>query len=130
MSGSLGGVGGVACAVLACACLGMPAPASAARHKQPDQAPQVDVSVTGSLTIAWTGDPADGCAAAGVCGVSGTLELPQSGEGQGPRPAAQPPLEVSDANAVARVTDTAPDGTVTRCSDIVPSDFFLSLHDT
>ncbi len=129
MRGSLGGVGGVACAVLVCACLAVPAPALASRHRQPDLAPQVDVSVRGLLTIAWTGEAADGCATAGVCGVSGSLEVAPVAGDQGSSPAGQPPVELEDPSAVARVQTTAADGVTSSCADIVSTDFFLTVRD-
>jgi hypothetical protein len=40
-----------------------------------------DLGVTGAVTITWHGDPARGCAAAGLCGYSGSLTVrPDSGE--------------------------------------------------
>ncbi|MGH2871516.1 MAG: hypothetical protein ACRDL5_03530 [Solirubrobacteraceae bacterium] len=35
----------------------------------------VDVTLSGALTIAWSGNPVRGCAAVGQCGVSGTLQV-------------------------------------------------------
>ena len=36
-------------------------------------------TTTGSITITWQGDPARGCAAAGLCGVQGALSLQSAG---------------------------------------------------
>src|SRR5271155_5666391 len=46
----------------------------------------VATSLTGSLTVSWSGDPSRGCAAAGLCGVTGTASgtVPvRNGLGQG-----------------------------------------------
>src|SRR4051794_4446793 len=43
---------------------------------------QIDLRTSGGLTATWHGDPARGCAAAGVCDVAGSVTLtPQEGEG-------------------------------------------------
>ena len=54
------------------------------------------VSATGTVTVTWHGDPARGCAAAGVCDVSGVATLPadQSGLSFGGTVGAKP-AEVS-----------------------------------
>lgn len=129
MRGSRGTPTAVACAVLALGAmlaLGAPGPAVSAptRHRAPRQ---VNVALTGALTIAWAGDPSGGCAAVGVCGVRGSVVilLGNSSESSSGGPA---PLEVSDEGAVARVQTTAPDGAVTACADLVPVDFSLSVR--
>jgi len=89
--------------------------------------PGVTVQLVGLLTIAWQGDPARGCAAEGLCGVSGSLQMLPSGQGGvsgGP-----PPIELSDFGAVARVTDASAGGAVTACADPVPVDvLFVVKH--
>jgi hypothetical protein len=65
------------------------APAATAR--------QINVELTGELTIAWTAESAQGCAAAGLCGISGSLEaLPGGGTSSVGGP---PDLELSDERA-------------------------------
>lgn len=112
--------------MLAALALGLPGTAASAA-KRLRQHRQVNVALTGSLTIAWAGDPAGGCAAVGVCGVHGSVVmlLGNSSESASGGPA---PLDVSDEGAVARVQTTAPDGTVTACADLVPVDFTLAVR--
>src|SRR3979409_996356 len=58
-------VGTLLCALLVCA------PAAAANEQ---------LSTSGSIVYTWHGDPARGCAQAGVCGVRGALVIqPQGG---------------------------------------------------
>ncbi|MGZ4244409.1 MAG: hypothetical protein ACXVSE_08970 [Solirubrobacteraceae bacterium] len=85
------------------------------------------MALTGSLTIAWVGDPAGGCAAVGVCAVRGSVVM-LLGNGSESASSGPAPLDVSDENAVARVQTTAPDGTVTACADLVPVDFTLAVR--
>ena len=106
--------------------LALPAPARSASH-HPRRQRQVNTNVTGSLTIAWHGDPAHGCAAAGLCGVSGTVQMTFGGESAS-SDGGFPPLLADDDNAVARVQTTAPDGSVTTCVDLVPVQFALSVR--
>ncbi|MGO9959478.1 MAG: hypothetical protein ACLP50_26475 [Solirubrobacteraceae bacterium] len=84
----------------------------------------IEVEIVGSLTIAWSGDPARGCAARGLCGVHGSLEMLPSGA-SGSSGSGLPPLEVTDSGAAARVIDQAPDGSTTTCADLVPVDIML-----
>ena len=49
------------------------APGSAAASRNTS----LEFSASGSITVAWHGDPARGCAAAGMCGYSGTTTFPQ-----------------------------------------------------
>ncbi len=109
--------------------LGLPGPALAA-HPRPVRTRQVNITLSGALTVTWTGDPAHGCAAAGQCGVSGSLEMVQGGETASASGGGTPPLELSDQNAVARVETAQPDGTVTDCADLVPVDLFLTVRKT
>ena len=66
----------------------MAATALAALAATPDAAAVTPVatSLTGSITVSWQGDPSRGCAAAGLCGVTGTASgaVPdRNGLGQG-----------------------------------------------
>jgi hypothetical protein len=103
------------------AALAATAPA-ATRHKPP-----VTVEVVGSLTLTWQGDPARGCVAQGLCGVSGSLQILPAGEessSSGP-----PFIEVVDQNSVARVTDAYASGAPpATCADLVPVDFQLNIR--
>ena len=114
-----------ACAVLGWLALSVPGSAVSApvRH----QPRQVNVALTGALTITWTGSRAAGCAAAGVCGVSGSVEM-HLGDSSASSSGGPAPLEVTDPSAVARVQTTAPDGTVITCADLVPVDFSLAVR--
>ena len=125
MRGSRGTAVAGACAVLGSLALSVPGSAvsAPARHKPR----QVNVALTGSLTITWTGSPASGCAAAGVCGVTGSVEMHLGNSSESSSGGAAP-LEVTDPNAVARVQTTAPDGTVITCADLVPVDFSLAVR--
>jgi hypothetical protein len=111
------------------------APASAAPAALAPAAPatrptrstrSTSVELVGSLTIAWQGDQARGCAAAGLCGVSGSLQmLPSGGSSGAPGP---PPLELSDPSSVARVVEQSPSGiTGATCADLVPVDFVFGV---
>ncbi|MDQ6803926.1 MAG: hypothetical protein M3065_02920 [Actinomycetota bacterium] len=97
----------------------VPALAPAARPT-----PSVTVQLVGSLTIAWQGDQARGCAAEGLCGVSGSLQmLPGSPSSSSP---GSPPIEIVDSGAAARVTELSATGaTEATCADVVPVDFEL-----
>lgn len=100
--------------------VGLP-PAAAAGTRR-----TVTVELTGPLTVAWTGDPARGCAAAGLCGVSGDLEMLPSGAESG---SPGEPLDLADSTAVARVIQRAPDGAVqSTCVDPVPVDLSISVR--
>ena len=125
MRGSRGTAVAGACVVLGSLALSVPGSAvsAPARH----QPRQVNVALTGSLTIAWTGSPAAGCAAAGVCGVSGSVEM-HLGNSSASSSGGPAPLEVTDPSAVARVQTTAPDGAVITCADLVPVDFSLAVR--
>jgi hypothetical protein len=128
MWGSRGTAFIAGCVVLALPALGLPEPAWSASHRPPRQR-QVNAQVLGSLTIAWSGDPARGCAAAGLCGVSGTLQM-HFGNSEVSSSGGPPELMANDESAVARVQTTAPDGSVTACADLVPVQFDLAVHRT
>jgi hypothetical protein len=87
----------------------------------------VNVTITGSLTVSWSGDPARGCAAAGLCGVTGSVEmLPTGTSGTSGGPA---PLEPQDETATIReVTQSAAGAVVSTCADVAPVDFTLSVR--
>jgi hypothetical protein len=94
--------------------------------------PSVNVSTSGSITFAWTGEPARGCAAAGQCGISGAIEILAGGsfgEGGGRISPATVPLEFTDGNAAARVLEQpASGGAPVSCSDLVPVDFSFGVR--
>jgi hypothetical protein len=78
--------------------------------------------LTGRLTFTWAGNPAGGCMAAGVCGVSGSLTLIPNrfGEIEAPSPLPEPLFLLLDPQAVARVvTDDADGARVSTCTDVV-----------
>jgi hypothetical protein len=129
MRGSRGRAAIAACVIVGVPALGLPGPALGAQPRPP-RARQVNVTLTGGLTVVWTGDPARGCAAAGQCGVRGSLQMVQGDEAASESGGGAPPLELSDQSAVARVQTTAPDGTFTGCADLVPVDFFLTVRKT
>ena len=124
MRGSRGTAVVGACAVAVSLALSLPGSAASARRHKPRQ---VNVALTGSLTITWTGSRAGGCAAVGVCGVSGSVAM-HLGNSSSSSIGGPAPLEVTDSSAVARVQTTAPDGAVVTCADLVPVDFNLAVR--
>jgi hypothetical protein len=85
-----------------------------------------EVEASGALNFVWKGDPSRGCQAAGVCGVTGSLQVIASSYDSstgGP-----PGIELTDGGAVARVEErrqgTAP---AIVCTDIVPVDLMLRI---
>lgn len=90
---------------------------------------QVNVTITGSLTLSWSSDPALGCAAVGQCGVTGSLEiLPSGTTGTSGGPA---PLEPQDETATIREVSRGGDGAVrSTCADVIPVDFTLAIRHT
>ncbi len=125
MRGSRGAALIAACVVLAVASLGVPGAAWSASHPRPQRS--FSTEVTGPLLIAWSGDPAHGCAAAGLCGVSGTLQM-HFGDDELSGSGGPPELLANDDGAVARVQTAAPDGSVTTCADLVPVQFDIAVH--
>ena len=81
---------------------------------------------SGTLTFSWRGDPARGCQAAGVCDVSGSLEvIPQDQSGASETPPSQN-IQIEDDNSVVRVTD--PGSTPSQphvCTQPVPVSMIL-----
>jgi hypothetical protein len=47
--------------------------AGAGKHPPVGRSVQIPTRVAGAITFTWQGDPTRGCAAAGVCDVSGSL---------------------------------------------------------
>lgn len=83
---------------------------------------------SGTLTFSWHGDPKRGCQAAGVCAVSGSLEVipqDQSGSTESPR---SRNINIEDDGVVVRVTDpgSTPDQPHV-CTDLVPVNFQLAI---
>ncbi len=85
--------------------------------------------MTGSLAVSWSSDPARGCAAVGLCGVTGSMEmLPGGTTGTSGGPA---PLEPQDQTATIREVTRGADGSVvSTCADVAPVDFTLSIRHT
>lgn len=115
-----------ACAVLVGGVLAGPLPAWARSQglHAPRRQQDVHTSLSGPLTIAWSGDPPHGCAAAGLCGVSGTLHVRfgrnAASDGDGfSFSGGDGGLVAGESSGVVRVQTTAPDGTVTTCADPV-----------
>jgi hypothetical protein len=83
---------------------------------------------SGTLTFSWRGDPARGCQAAGVCDVSGSLEVipdDQSGSSETPK---SRDIRIEDDNAVVRVTD--PGSTPAQphiCTQLAPVSLVLTV---
>jgi hypothetical protein len=95
--------------------------------------PSINITVSGAITFTWMAEPTQACAAEGLCGVSGAIEaIPnisygEAGSGLSPRTI---PIEVSDTNAVVRVSEPGgPSGTPVSCVDVSPADFsFRIIH--
>jgi hypothetical protein len=85
-----------------------------------------NIVFVGTLTITWQGDQARGCAAAGLCGVQGSLEMLSDG---GPGGAGPQSFELDDAFSAARVIERSASGAIDdACSDLVPVDLFLDVR--
>jgi hypothetical protein len=107
-------------AIAATALMGMAPAASAAAPRDL----QMSLRLSGSVVAVWHGDPTRGCAAAGVCEVSGSatyspgfrgsLEVGSGGFAFGGADASQPP--------VVRVRE-ADSGGATACADVLESGF-------
>jgi len=80
------------------------------------------LTLSGSLTWTWRADPARGCAAAGLCGVSGSIEVVPSLDSVAESDGRSVSVMLRDPGAVARVEDD-PSGS---CVDLVPVDASLS----
>lgn len=83
---------------------------------------------SGALTFSWRGDPARGCEAAGVCGVSGSLDvIPQDQLGSSEFPPSRD-INIQDDSAVVRVSDPgSTPGQPHVCTDLVPIDMTLVI---
>ena len=112
--GRLSALGAVVCAFA----LATAAPAGAR-----DRGTVVWVSVTGTASATWHGDPERGCADAGLCGYRGALTIrPRPGEAFG---LAYPGEALTDNNTfgtdgVVRVRRQEADGTTSGCVDAAP----------
>jgi hypothetical protein len=88
------------------------APAGARTTSQPERSVVVD----GSLTYAWHGDPARGCAAAHVCGIAGAIIISGADGGNLTLKRALPrELDFGGGAATVRVQRVGPDGSVSDC---------------
>jgi hypothetical protein len=86
---------------------------------------EVDVHMTGPLTITWHGAAGRVCAAAGVCGVVGSIQVSTGNlTSGGPRLA----LEVFDDSAVVRVSESQPGGPPITCADPLAVDFSMLVR--
>jgi len=108
------------------------APAALAAHGPKGREGELPARVAGAVTIAWHGDPARGCAAAGVCDVGGSLvytpsdanfnviKLPNGKFFPGE-------IEIGDIGSVAvvRVRRDPPGGAPSLCVDTVDAPFEL-----
>jgi hypothetical protein len=87
---------------------------------------QINYTAVGSLDYVWTGVPSRGCAAVGLCGVAGSLQVNPDGSsdsGSGP-----PMTDVTDDNAVVRVEYPSVGGAPERvCADPMPYDVQFAL---
>lgn len=80
---------------------------------------------SGSLTYTWSGDPARGCAAVGVCGIRGELILRPQPSGQSVSP--NGPMNVFlESSGVSRVIRGEGGAVLGQCTD-VPGDLFGSI---
>ena len=74
------------------------------------------LNATGSLTYTWSGDPARGCAAVGVCGIHGELILFPQPTGQNASPGG--PVNITlDGSAVTRVIREVGGAALGECAD-------------
>jgi hypothetical protein len=81
---------------------------------------------SGTLTFSWRGDPARGCQAAGVCAVSGALEVIPADQSDTFETPATRNIEIEDDSSVVRVTD--PGSTPSQphvCAEPSPFGMFL-----
>jgi hypothetical protein len=86
-------------------------------------------TAVGSFTFAWHGDPARGCAAEGLCQVSGSLTINVGDEAEA---ASGGPVEfeIADDDAVARSEVVGADSSAeSSCADLEAVDFELRLAD-
>jgi hypothetical protein len=126
MRGSRGPAIIAACAVLGALAFSLLGPARSAAQ-QPHRQRLVNAEVTGPLIIAWSGDPAHGCAAAGLCGVTGSVQL-HLGGAEASSSDEPPELIANDEAAVVRVQTTEPDASVATCADLIPTQFDFTVR--
>jgi hypothetical protein len=88
--------------------------------------------VTGGLTITWAGDPARGCADAGLCDVRGSVTVRGNGSGNSSTSSsgddeetAMHSLYLDATSGVARVVRGPPEAPLGTCTDLVPGGFEL-----
>ena len=90
---------------------------------------QIGFEPVGSLAYIWKGDPARGCAAQGLCGVSGSIQVVTGGSSSSQSGTRLPPVEITDDASVARVDDVSSAGSAQReCADVVPVDVSFDLR--
>jgi hypothetical protein len=97
-------------------------PAAAVRADAAAKAVPV-LEPSGSLLITWQGSEARGCRVTGECGVTGSLAVHPDSQIDASESPPQNDVEISDGNAVARVTDPRS----STCADQVPVDLFLNI---
>lgn len=95
-------------------------PASAAKVRT---VKNESIIATGSLTYTWSGDPARGCAAVGVCGIHGELILRPQTSGQNVAPGLGPVSVFLDPSSAARVVRKEGGAVVGECVDLPASSF-------
>ena len=116
---------GRALAAIVLAACGAALPATALARVPQDLSS--DLRASGTLTIAWHGDPARGCASVGMCGYSGTITVPLRGAdgsidfvgGPGRLEADFGDLTLTDP-AIARVRRERPGAPPGQCVDQAP----------
>ncbi|HEX2086004.1 MAG TPA: hypothetical protein VHF89_10005 [Solirubrobacteraceae bacterium] len=81
---------------------------------------------TGALTITWRGDPARGCAEAGLCDRSGSVVLRGGGSSSGGSSGGVHSVDVGLRPGTARVVRGAPEAPDGVCTDVVGAPY-LSL---
>jgi hypothetical protein len=86
-----------------------------------------ELTATGSLTYTWTGDPARGCAAAGVCGIHGVLILRPQSPPQALSPGGGSVVLPLDGSSVARVVREQAGAVLGECTDL-PENSFGTLY--
>lgn len=85
--------------------------------------PLPGVTVSGSIAYVWHGDPARGCAAAGVCGVRGSLIVGPAGDTVFDPTQRAGSISLSPSSAVVRVRRDEPGASPGLCVDPLPLDF-------
>jgi hypothetical protein len=89
---------------------------------------QIGFAPVGSLAYIWKGDPARGCAAQGLCGVRGSIQVVTGGSSSTQSGTSLPPVEITDDAAVARVDDVSSGSAQRQCADVVPVDEGLNVR--